>query len=384
MEQKSASIIIAPDSFKGSLTSDEVCKALERGIHAVAPELNIHSVPLSDGGEGFIDVFRQNVSGGLHNCTVLNPLGEAITAQYFVVEKSMTVVIEMAQASGLTLIHEERRNPLLTSTFGTGQLIADALDKGFRRFVIGIGGSATNDGGAGMAQALGVRFYDANETEITNPMNGKLIGDCHRISLENLHFGVAESTFLIAGDVGNSLLGPDGAVYIYARQKGATEQDLPILERNMNSFYSIVEKTIAKEVRQIPGAGAAGGLGAGLIAFLKAKIQSGIDLVLDEISFDDLIENACLVITGEGQIDAQTLQGKTVMGVVNRAKKRRVPVMVVAGRIDGDSAMFKRAGIDELFSLTDVAASQLKAINRAADYLEIIGAKIAQTINRES
>jgi glycerate kinase len=152
----------------------------------------------------------------------------------------------------------------------------------------------------------------------------------------------------------------------------------------MNSFYSIVEKTIAKEVHQIPGAGAAGGLGAGLIAFLKAKIQSGIDLVLDEISFDDLIENACLVITGEGQIDAQTLRGKTVMGVVNRAKKRRVPVMVVAGRIDGDSAMFKRAGIDELFSLTEVAGGQLKAINRAADYLEIIGTKIAQTINRES
>jgi glycerate kinase len=202
--------------------------------------------------------------------------------------------------------------------------------------------------------------------------------------LENLHFGVAESTFLIAGDVGNTLLGPDGAVYIYAKQKGATEQDLPILERNMNSFYSIVEKTIAKEVHQIPGAGAAGGLGAGLIAFLKAKIQSGIDLVLDEISFDDLIENACLVITGEGQIDAQTLRGKTVMGVVNRAKKRRVPVMVVAGRIDGDSAMFKRAGIDELFSLTEVAGGQLKAINRAADYLEIIGTKIAQTINRES
>jgi len=383
MKQKSAPIIIAPDSFKGSLSSAEVCKTLERGIHAVAPGLNIHSVPLSDGGEGFIDVFRQNVSGELYNCTVLNPLGESITAQYFVVENSMTAVIEMARASGLTLIHEERRNPLLTSTFGTGQLIADALDKGFRRFVIGIGGSATNDGGAGMAQALGVRFYDANETEITNPMNGKLIGDCHRISLKNLHSGVAESTFLIAGDVGNSLLGPDGAVYIYARQKGATEQDLPILERNMNSFYSIVEKTIAKEVRQIPGAGAAGGLGAGLMAFIGALIQSGIDLVLNEIRFDELIENVRLVITGEGQIDAQTLQGKTVMGVVNRAKKRRVPVMVVAGRIDGDPAMFKRAGIDELFSLTEVAGSQQKAINQAADYLEIIGAKIAQTINRE-
>ncbi|HCL00493.1 MAG TPA: glycerate kinase [Candidatus Marinimicrobia bacterium] len=384
MKQKSAPIIIAPDSFKGSLSSAGVCKALERGIHAVDPELNIHSVPLSDGGEGFIEIFRQNVSGGLYNCMVLNPLGESITAQYFAIENSMTVVIEMAQASGLTLIHEKRRNPLLTSTFGTGQLIADALDKGFRRFVVGIGGSATNDGGAGMAQALGVRFYDTNDAEITDPMNGKLIGDCCRISLKNLHPGVTGSTFLIAGDVWNPLLGPNGAVYIYARQKGATGHDLPILERNMNSFYSIVEKTIAKEVRQIPGAGAAGGLGAGLIAFLGASIQSGINLVLDEIRFDELIENVRLVITGEGQIDAQTLQGKTVMGVVNRAKKGGVPVIVVAGKIDGDPAMFKRTGIDELFSLTEVAGSQLKAINQAAGYLEIIGGKIAQTINRET
>lgn len=378
MKKRHYTILLAPDSFKGSLTSEEVSAALERGIRSVNSDVTVKSVPLSDGGEGFIDVFRRHSDGILHSCEALDPLGAPVIAQYFEITATNTVVIEMAQASGLTLIPEEKRNPFQATTYGTGQLIADALDKGFRQFIIGIGGSATTDGGAGMAQALGVKFYDDddNDNEISEPMNGSLIGKCRRISIINIHKAIFESRFRVACDVKNPLLGPEGAVYTYSAQKGAAQDELPALEQNMSSFYSIVESLLSKKVRDLPGAGAAGGLGAGLVVFLNATLESGIDLILNGIRFDNLLSDVDLVITGEGRIDNQTMEGKALMGVIRRAAKLSIPVIAVAGNVDCEIDQLINKGVTSVYSLIEESGSESEAIEKAAEILEIIGRRI--------
>ncbi|MCG2716800.1 MAG: glycerate kinase [Candidatus Marinimicrobia bacterium] len=376
MKKRPYTVLLAPDSFKGSLTSEEVSAALERGIRSVNSDVTVKSVPLSDGGEGFIDVFRRHSDGILHSCEVLDPLGAPVIAQYFEITATNTIVIEMAQASGLTLIPEEKRNPFQTTTYGTGQLIADALDKGFRRFIIGIGGSATTDGGAGMAQAVGVKFYDDNNNEINKPMNGFLIGRCRRISIKNVHKAISESRFRVACDVKNPLLGAEGAVYTYSAQKGAAQDELPVLEQNMSSFYSIVESLLSKKVRDLPGAGAAGGLGAGLVVFLNATLESGIDLILNGIRFDNLLSDVDLVITGEGRIDNQTMEGKALMGVIRRAAKLSIPVIAVAGNVDCEIDQLINKGVTSVYSLIEESGSESEAIEKAAEILEIIGRRI--------
>ncbi|MCK4641658.1 MAG: glycerate kinase [Candidatus Marinimicrobia bacterium] len=376
MKKRSYTVLLAPDSFKGSLTSEEVSAALERGIRSVNSDVTVKSVTLSDGGEGFIDVFRRHSDGILHSCEVLDPLGAPMTAQYFEITATNTIVIEMAQASGLTLIPEEKRNPFQATTYGTGQLIADALDKGFRQFIIGIGGSATSDGGAGMAQALGVRFYDDSDNEICEPMNSSLIGKCRRISIKNIHKAISESQFRVACDVKNPLLGPEGAVYTYSPQKGASQNELPVLERNMSSFYSIVEFSFLKKVRDLPGAGAAGGLGAGLVVFLNATLESGIDLILDGIRFDNLLSDVDLVITGEGRIDNQTMEGKALMGVIRRAAKLSIPVIAVAGKVDCEIDQLINKGVTSVYSLIEESGSESEAIEKAAEILEVLGRRI--------
>ncbi len=376
MKKCSYTILLAPDSFKGSLTSEEVSAALERGIRSVNSDVTVKSVSLSDGGEGFINVFRRHSDGILHSCKALDPLGTPMTAQYFEITATNTIVIEMAQASGLTLIPEEKRNPFQATTYGTGQLIADALDKGFRQFIIGIGGSATSDGGAGMAQALGVRFYDDNDDEICEPMNSSLIGKCWRISIKNIHKAISESQFRVACDVKNPLLGPEGAVYTYSPQKGASQNELPVLERNISSFYSIVEFSFSKKVCDLPGAGAAGGLGAGLVVFLNATLESGIDLILDGIRFDNLLSDVDLVITGEGRIDNQTMEGKALMGVIRRAAKLSIPVIAVAGKVDCEIDQLINKGVTSVYSLIEESGSESEAMEKAAEILEIIGRRI--------
>jgi len=383
MKKRPYTILLAPDSFKGSLTSEEVSAALERGIHSVNSDVTVKSVPLSDGGEGFINVFRRQSNGRLHFCKVLDPLGAPVIAQYFEITATKTIVIEMAQASGLTLIPEEKRNPFRATTYGTGQLIADALDKGFRQFIIGIGGSATTDGGAGMAQALGVKYYDCNDSEIIKPMNGSLIGKCRRISIKNIHKAISESQFRVACDVKNPLLGPEGAVYTYSAQKGADQNELPLLERNMSSFYSIVESLFLKKVRDLPGAGAAGGLGAGLVVFLNATLESGIDLILDGIQFDNLLSDVDLVITGEGRIDNQTMEGKALMGVIRRAAKLSIPVIAVAGKVDCEIDQLINKGVTSVYSLIEESGSESEAIEKAAEILEVIGRKIMEGKSRK-
>jgi len=373
-------ILLAPDSFKESLSATEVCRALAHGILAADPKVIIKSIPLSDGGEGFLDVFHKNLAGELHAVAVKNPVGKPIQAKYCEISKTSTAIIEMAQASGLTLIPPSVRNPFNTTSFGTGQLIAAALNRGFRRFIIGVGGSATTDGGAGMAQALGVRFFGEDNQELTEPMNGQLIGNCRRLMLDNLHPAIRESTFIVACDVQNPLLGQNGAVYTYSRQKGASERDLPILEQNMVSFFDIVESSVFRRVRDLPGAGAAGGMGAGLAAFLNARLERGIDCVLDEINFSASLRQADFVVTGEGQIDAQTFQGKTVMGIVNRAKNLGIPVIAVAGQIVADRRQMSSSGILTCYSVMTESADKKEAFEHAAEKIEIIGRKIGQEI----
>ncbi len=373
-------ILLAPDSFKESLSATEVCRALARGILAVDPKIIIKSIPLSDGGEGFLDVFYQNLAGKIYTMTVKNPVGKPIQANYYEISKTSTAIIEMAQASGLTLIPPSARNPFNTTSFGTGQLIAAALNQGFRRFIIGVGGSATTDGGAGMAQALGVRFFDENNQELTEPMNGQLIGSCRRLVLDNLNPAIRESTFIVACDVQNPLLGQNGAVYTYSRQKGASERDLPILEQNMESFFEIVENSVFRWVRDLPGAGAAGGMGAGLAAFLNACLERGIDCVLNEINFNESLKQADFVVTGEGQIDAQTFQGKTVMGVVNRVRNRGIPIIAVAGQIIADKKRLSARGIQACYSVMAESADKKEAFEHTAEKIEIIGRKIGQEI----
>jgi glycerate kinase len=373
-------ILLAPDSFKESLSATEVCQALVRGIHAANPKIIIKSIPLSDGGEGFLDVFHQNLVGELHAVTVKNPVGKPVQANYCEISRTSTAIIEMAQASGLTLISPSARNPFNTTSFGTGQLIAAALNQGFRRFIIGVGGSATTDGGAGMAQALGVRFFDDNNQELTEPMNGQLIGSCRRLVLDNLYPAVQESTFIVACDVQNPLLGQDGAVYTYARQKGASARDLPILEQNMESFFDMVENSVSRRVRDLPGAGAAGGMGAGLAAFLNAHLERGIDCILDEINFNASLKQADFVVTGEGQVDAQTFQGKTVMGIVNRARNHGIPVITVAGQIIVNKKRLSASGIRACYSVMAECTDKKEAFEHAAEKIEIIGRKITQEI----
>lgn len=373
-------ILLAPDSFKENLSASEVCQALARGILSINPKIILKSIPLSDGGEGFLDIFHQNLAGKLHTVTVKNPVAKPIRANYYEISKTSTAIIEMAQASGLTLISPSARNPFKTTSFGTGQLITTALNQGFRRFIIGVGGSATSDGGAGMAQALGARFFDENNKEISEPMNGQMIGNCRQIKLDNLHPAVGESTFIVACDVRNPLLGQDGAVYTYSRQKGAAEKDLAILEQHLKSFFDVVENTVSRQVRDLPGAGAAGGMGAGLVAFLNAHLESGIDCVLDEINFNESLKQADCVITGEGQIDDQTFQGKTIMGVVSRARNHRIPVIAVAGQIIADKKRLSASGIRACFSIMNESANRKESFEHAAEKIEIIGRKIVHEI----
>lgn len=369
-------ILIAPDSFKGSLTSREVCEALAGGIRSVAPATELRLLPLSDGGEGFLSVFQQALPGEFVTEEVAGPLGEPVTARYFVIMPDNVAVIEMAEAAGLIRTPVAKRNPLRTTTFGLGQLIISALERGIRKFVIGIGGSATTDGGAGMAQALGVKFYQRSGKEITEYMNGELIGRCVDMNAKNIHPAITESDFRIACDVDNPLLGPAGAVYTYSRQKGAAPEDLPVLEQNMTNYCRLIESRFTRKIADIPGVGAAGGLGAGLKAFLNARLVSGIELILDTVGIDRLLAGCDLVISGEGRIDRQTLQGKVVTGVVNRARRYSIPVVGVTGKLELDPAGVQELGLDAVFSLTEECGNAATAIANAGQLLFDLGKRI--------
>ena len=325
-------IVIASDSFKGSLTSAQVAEAAGQGIRDVLPECDIASVAVADGGEGTLDAISGRMAAEPAEAMVHDPLGRKINASYGICMHTgrQTAIIESAAASGLTLLTPEERNPLYTSSYGSGELIRHAYERGCRKFIIGLGGSATNDGGPGMLEAVGVRFIDADGRQITGCCGSKLSA-IRRIDTSDLCIDIDECEFVAACDVDTPFVGPDGASNIFARQKGADDKAIAELENGMKSFAGIIRMDSGCDLSMVPGSGAAGGLGGALHMFMKARLEKGIDLILDTVGFESLISDADLIITGEGRIDSQTAKGKAAAGVLKRAG--RIPVVAIAGLV---------------------------------------------------
>lgn len=324
-------IVIASDSFKGSLTSAEVAQAATRGIQANYPDCEVVAVHVADGGEGTVEAVVEALGGEIITANVSDPLGRPIAARYGMAGDK--AIIEMAAASGLTLLRPDERNPWLTSTHGTGELIIDAIQRGCRQFLIGIGGSATNDAGTGMLQALGVRFYNANNQEITDCCGGRL-HEIARINDSEVTERVRQSQFTVACDVDTPFCGREGATVVFAPQKGADTHMVQQLEKGMASLAKVIENKYHIPIASMAGAGAAGGMGGALHAFLNATLKRGIDMILDAIDFDTIIQGADLIITGEGKIDHQTAKGKTAKGILARAKAQDIPVVAIGGSVE--------------------------------------------------
>ena len=324
-------IVIASDSFKGSLSSTEVAQAATRGIQAVYPECEVVAVNVADGGEGTVEAIVEALGGEIVTTIVSDPLGRPIQVRYGIAGEK--AIIEMAAASGLPLLLPEERNPWLTSTYGTGEMIMDAIRRGCRQFLVGIGGSATNDAGTGMLQALGFKFYDFNGKEITDCRGGRLhdIADLDDSFVPKV---VREAQFIVACDVDTPFCGPEGAAPVFAPQKGADTEMVNKLDIGMASFAKVIEAQYGINIVPMAGAGAAGGMGGGFRAFLNAILLRGIEMVLDAIRFDQTIQGADLIITGEGKIDFQTVKGKTAAGVLARAKKQGIPVVAIGGCVE--------------------------------------------------
>lgn len=325
-------VVIATDSFKGSLSSREVADAVELGIRDHLPKCEVVKVAIADGGEGTTEALVKTLGGRLIETEVCDPLGRAIIAHYGLIEESRTAIIELSSASGLPLLKNEERNPLLTTTFGTGEMIADAIRRGCHHFLIGIGGSATNDGGAGLLRALGFRFLDSNGIELIG--GGEILEKIATIDNSRLIEGLSECDFTVACDVTNPFFGEQGAAYIYAPQKGATPEMVEQLDRGLRNFARVIEEFSGVDIGGMEGAGAAGGVGGGLKALLDATLVRGIDMVLDSIKFEQIIEGCDLIITGEGKIDRQTIMGKAPSGVLAIANRLHIPTIAIGGYIE--------------------------------------------------
>ncbi len=344
-------IVVAPDSFKGSLTAIEVADAIEQGIREIFPEAEIVKIPMADGGDGTVQCLVNATGGEILREKVTGPLGDEILASYGILGDKKTAVIEMAEASGLTLVPEDKRNPLITTTYGTGQLIKAALDQGCRKMIIGIGGSATNDGGAGMLQALGVKLLDREGKEIG--FGGGELKKVFRIDTKYLDNRLSETKVIVASDVSNPLCGPKGASWIYGPQKGATPEIIEDLDDSLAHFAEIITRDVNKDVNDMPGAGAAGGLGASLMAFLDTELRPGIEIIIEIVKLEQATKDADLVITGEGKIDSQTIYGKAPIGVAKIAKKYNIPVIAVAAIIGDDADIVHQYGINTLIKISE-------------------------------
>jgi glycerate kinase len=342
-------IIAAPDSFKGSMSAVEVCKHIEKGIRLVDDRIEVVKIPMADGGEGTVDALVNSTGGRYITAKVKDPLMRDINASYGILGNGRTAVIEMAAASGITLLAAQERNPLLTNTFGTGQLIKHALEQGCRDIIIGVGGSATNDGGAGMAMALGAKFTDTSGKEIG--FGGGALSKLDNIDLSRLDPRIFESRITVACDVDIPLCGEKGASYVFGPQKGADARMVKILDNNLFRFAGIIKKVTGKSIINVKGAGAAGGLAGGIIAFLAAELRSGIDIVIKESKLEEQIAGSDLIITGEGKMDVQTVYGKTPLGVAKAASKNRVPVIAIVGSIGEGTEILYDKGITGIFSI---------------------------------
>jgi len=342
-------IIIAPQGFKGNLTALEVARAIEEGIKRVVPHAKTTIKPMADGGEGTVQALVDATGGEMMVTEVTGPLEERVTAHWGILSDKTTAVIEMAAASGLPLVPPEKRNPLVTTTYGTGELIRTALDHGCRKLIIGIGGSATNEGGAGMAQALGAKFLDARGEEL--PFGGAALARLEHIDVSNLDPRLADFDVTLASDVNNPLCGPRGASAIYGPQKGATPEMVKQLDAALAHYADVIQKDLGIDVRDVPGAGAAGGLGLGLMVFLKAKMVPGIDVVIKATKLVADLKGADLVFTAEGRIDRQSAMGKVPTGVALKAKEFGSPVIALAGEVADDYRVVYEQGIDAVLSI---------------------------------
>ncbi|WP_338472590.1 glycerate kinase [Niallia sp. XMNu-256] len=368
-------IVIAPDSFKESLSALEVAESIERGFKQVISDAQYVKVPMADGGEGTVQSLVDATGGEIISKSVTGPLGKPVDAFFGILGNQTTAVIEMAAASGLHHVPVGERNPLVTTTIGTGELIAAALDYGVNHLIIGIGGSATNDGGAGMAKALGARLLDKDGIEIGE--GGDALGRLASIDLSNLDPRLAHVKIEVACDVDNPLTGEKGASAIFGPQKGATPEMVAQLDQNLSHYASIIERDLGKKINDIPGAGAAGGLGGGILAFFPSELKRGVEIVVEATGLSEITANADLVITGEGKIDSQTIYGKTPIGVAKTAKKYGIPVIGIAGNVSNDSHVVYEHGIDAIFSIVPGVVSLEDAFKHAAENVERTAVNIA-------
>lgn len=360
-------IIIAPDSFKGSLSSVDAALAIENGIRKALFEAEIVKVPMADGGEGTVEAMICAIGGEKRRMTVIGPLGEEVSALYGVSADGVTAVIEMAAASGLPLVPDHKRNPMLATTYGTGQLIQRALDDGCRKIIIGLGGSATNDGGMGMAQALGIRFLDKEGVDLGR--GGMELEKVAVIDLNNLDPRIIDTEFVAMCDVSNPLFGENGAAAVYGPQKGATSDMIERLDHGMEHYAAILKQQLSVDIAHLPGAGAAGGLGAGLVAYLGATLRPGIETVLLATKLEKDMVDASLLFTGEGRTDRQTTFGKVPAGLAAIARKYDVPVVCLSGALDKGAEELYVGGITSLFSIVNAPMPLTEAMERTEELL---------------
>jgi glycerate kinase len=371
-------IVIAPDSYKESLSAADVAQAIEQGFREIFPDAQYVKVPVADGGEGTVEAMIAATQGMAKMSRVTGPLGERVEAMWGMSGDGTTAFIEMAAASGLALVPAAQRNPLQTTSRGTGELILQALEHGAKNIIIGIGGSATNDGGAGMMQALGARLSDANGKEIL-PGGAGLIS-LNSIDISSLDPRLASCTLRVACDVTNPLTGELGASRVFGPQKGATEAMIVELDRNLAHYAEVIKKSLRIDVMNVPGAGAAGGMGAALMAFLGAELRSGIEIVTQALNLEEHIHDCTLVVTGEGRIDSQSIHGKVPVGVAKVAKKYHKPVIGIAGCLTADVDVVHQHGIDAVFSVLTQIGTLEEAFRDAFDNIQRASRNVAATL----
>lgn len=369
-------IIIAPDSFKESMTAHEACISIEKGMKKIFPNAEYIKVPMADGGEGTTQSLVDATNGKIYYVETTDPLGNKIQSKFGILGSNDIAILEMASTSGLELVPRDKRNPMITTTYGTGELIKKAMDMGVKTILVGIGGSATNDGGAGMLQALGGKLLDKNNKQIG--FGGGELSKITKIDLSEIDSRIKDVNFIVACDVQNPLTGENGASNIFGRQKGASEEMVKILDENLRHYAKIIKENLNIDIENVPGSGAAGGLGAGLMAFLSANLKKGIDIVIEYTDLDRKMKNADLVITGEGSIDAQTRFGKTPYGVITVAKKYNIPNITLAGNIGKDIEILYDYGFDAIFSIMQGVDTLENALKNGKGNLEKTAENIAR------
>ncbi|RJE86109.1 glycerate kinase [Paenibacillus sp. 1011MAR3C5] len=372
-------IVIAPDSFKGSLSAREAGLAMERGIRRVNPDSIVKVVPMADGGEGTMECLISATEGRFVTRKVMNPLGREIESGFGILGNGTTCIIEMAMSSGLYLIESHERDPMRTTTYGFGQLITAALDQGCREFILAVGGSATNDGGAGMLQALGVKLLGADGEDIG--FGGGELAKLHSVQTDDMDPRLSECAFIIACDVQNPLIGPKGASAVFGPQKGATPAMVSQLDENLKHFADVIERTLGAAIHHIPGTGAAGGLAGGILAFLNGKLESGISIVARVTGLEEAMQGADLVLTGEGRVDFQTVGGKTPYGVARLAKSHGVPVIILAGSVGEGVNVLYEHGVLAVLSIVNRPMTLEEAMAHTGPLLEDAAEQVMRIIH---